>query len=174
MKPKLLLHVCCAPCSTHCIELLKEDYDVTLFFSNPNISPKEEYEKRLENARKVSTVYETPLVEGKYDHKVWLDFIAGLEDEPEKGRRCHRCFPFNLKRAADYANENNFDYFTTTLTISPHKDSKSIFEIGNMLGNFLELDFKKNDGFKKSLSLSEEYDLYLQDYCGCEFSRKAA
>ena len=167
---KLLLHVCCAPCSTHAIELLKKDYDITLFFSNSNIYPKEEYEKRLDNALKIAKAYGLDLIDDRYDHEAWLKFIMGLEDEPEKGKRCEKCFEFNLTRAEECAHLYDFDFFTTTLTISPHKDSKKIFEIGKRLGNFLEIDFKKQDGFKHSIELSKKLDLYRQDYCGCEFS----
>ena len=171
MKSKLLLHVCCAPCSTYAVEIMKEQYDVVLFFSNSNIYPKEEYEKRLSNAKKTAGIYGLQLVEDSYDHDAWLEFIKGLENEPEKGKRCEKCFEFNLSRAAEYVKKNGFSCFTTTLTISPHKDSKVIFEIGRKLGNFLEMDFKKKDGFKHSIELSKKYELYRQDYCGCEFSR---
>ena len=113
-----------------------------------------------------------PLVEDRYDHDAWLAWVAGLEQEPEQGARCLKCFEFNLSRTAAYARENDFDYFTTTLTISPHKHSATICTIGQQLGPFLAIDFKKRDGFKKSLELSRDYDLYRQTYCGCEFSRR--
>ena len=164
MKKKVLLHVCCAPCSTHSIEALKKDYEVSLFFSNSNIYPVEEYEKRLENARKAARAYGLELIEDKYDNEEWMNHVKGLENEPEKGKRCAKCFEYNLKRAADYALSNNFELFTTTLTISPHKDSKVIFSIGKMLGNFLDADFKKNDGFKDSIELSRKHGLYRQNY----------
>ncbi|MBU0615664.1 MAG: epoxyqueuosine reductase QueH [Nanoarchaeota archaeon] len=169
---KILLHVCCAPCSTHSIEALMKEYSVVLFFSNSNIFPQEEYEKRLENARKIASVYGLELIEDIYDHTAWLSFIKGLEDEPEKGKRCEKCFEFNLARAAQKADELGIDHFTTTLTISPHKDSIKIFEIGRRLSDkFLEINFKKKDGFKHSLELSDKHELYRQEFCGCEFSR---
>jgi predicted adenine nucleotide alpha hydrolase (AANH) superfamily ATPase len=166
----LLLHVCCAPCSTAAIERLAGTWDVTLFFSNSNISPESEYEKRLSEARKVSRAMGLPLVEDKYDHHSWLESIKGLESEPEKGKRCEKCFEYNLSRASTYAIENEFEAFTTTLTISPHKDSAVIFKIGKNLGHFLDENFKKKDGFRRSLELSDKQGLYRQDYCGCEFS----
>lgn len=168
---RILLHVCCAPCATHAVETLKREYEVTLFFSNSNISPRAEYERRLAHARKIAAVYECQLVEGSYEHDKWLAAVAGLEDEPEKGKRCLKCFEFNLARAAEFAAENGFALFTTTLTISPHKRSADIFAIGRRLGSFLAIDFKKKDGFKHSLERSREHALYRQDYCGCEFSK---
>jgi predicted adenine nucleotide alpha hydrolase (AANH) superfamily ATPase len=174
---KVLLHVCCAPCSTHAIELLMLEYEVTLFYSDSNIYPREEYEKRLGEARKVAKAYDLELVEDAYDTAGWLEAIKGLEAEPERGKRCPKCFEFNLKRAADYAKCHGFDFFTTTLTISPHKDSKTIFGIGKRLVEntrigFLELDFKKQDGFRHSKELSERHGLYRQNYCGCRFSMR--
>jgi epoxyqueuosine reductase len=170
MKQKVLLHTCCAPCATHAIETLMKEYDVTLFFSNSNISPEEEYEKRFANAKKIAKIYELELIEDKYDHDAWLEHIKGLENEPERGMRCAKCFEHNLKCTADYARNNGFDLFTTTLSISPHKDVALIFGIGMGLGNFLAIDFKKDDGFKHSCDLSREHNLYRQRYCGCEFS----
>jgi predicted adenine nucleotide alpha hydrolase (AANH) superfamily ATPase len=175
MMDKVLLHVCCAPCSTHAVERLKEKHEVVLFYSDSNIDPKEEYEKRLGEARKIAKNYEIILVEDGYDNAAWLEWVKGLEAEPERGKRCPRCFEFNLARAADYAKKNGFGFFTTTLTISPHKDSKIIFGIGKKLADergirFLEIDFKKQDGFKKSLVLSEKHGIYRQGYCGCRFS----
>ena len=167
---KILLHVCCAPCSTHAIEMLMRDYEVVLFFSDSNIWPREEYERRLGEARRIAKAYNLELVEDSYDNEAWMEWIKGLESEPERGKRCPKCFEFNLKKAAEYAKSHGFDYFTTTLTISPHKDSKIIFGIGKALGNFLEIDFKKQDGFKHSLELSKKHELYRQDYCGCKFS----
>jgi predicted adenine nucleotide alpha hydrolase (AANH) superfamily ATPase len=172
---KVLLHVCCAPCSTHAIERLLKEYMVVLFFSDSNIWPKEEYEKRLGEARKIAKAYNLELVEDGYDNDRWMEWISGLEAEPERGARCHKCFEFNLRRAAEYAKAKMFNYFTTTLTIAPHKDSKAVFEVGRMLADkwgvrFLEIDFKKLDGFRHSLELSEKHQLYRQDYCGCRYS----
>jgi predicted adenine nucleotide alpha hydrolase (AANH) superfamily ATPase len=174
---KTLLHVCCAVCGAGAIEELMKDSEVILFFSNSNIFPKDEFEKRLENAKKISEIYGLELVADEYDHDDWLDFIKGLESEPEKGKRCLKCFEFNLRKTAEEAKDLKIENFTTTLTISPHKDSKKIFDIGKRVAydvgvNFLEKDFKKNDGFKKSNELSKKHNLYRQNYCGCEFSLK--
>ncbi|MFO8016048.1 MAG: epoxyqueuosine reductase QueH [Candidatus Woesearchaeota archaeon] len=175
---RLLLHTCCAPCSTHAIELLKDKYEVVLFFSNSNIFPRGEYEKRLDNARKIASVHGLELVEDDYDHESWLSAVKGLESEPEGGKRCLECFRFNIRRARDCAWQRGFDLFTTTLTISPHKDSGSIIRIGHELGGqraipqFLPVDLKKNDGFRRSTELSRKHGLYRQGYCGCEFSMR--
>ncbi len=171
-RKRLLLHVCCAPCSTHSIEVLKQEYDLTLFFSNSNIYPKEEYERRLQNAKKIAEIYSIPLIEERYDHDAWLKHTVGLESEPEKGKRCEKCFEFNLRLTSDCQKAQGFDLFTTTLTISPHKDSQKIFEIAKGFRDFLEINLKKKDGFKKSIELSKKHNLYRQDYCGCEFSMR--
>ena len=170
VKGRILLHVCCAPCGTHSIEVLRRDWDVTLFFSNSNIAPEAEYQRRLATARELASTLGLPLVVDSYDHAAWLESVRGLEDEPEKGKRCAKCFEFNLGRAAAYARANGFDHFTTTLTISPHKSSPLIFGIGERLGGFLAVDFKKQDGFRQSVEASKRLGLYRQDYCGCEFS----
>lgn len=197
---KILLHTCCGPCLTGTIEQLKPqdllnsnldgaqepkrkqarfltEHEIVLFFSNSNIYPEEEYEKRLENAKKVSEIYKMPLITGKYVHEDWLEFIKGLEQEPESGRRCLKCFEFNLTQAAKKAKELRIENFTTTLTISPYKNSNNIFEVGKQVAkqhnlNFIEYDFKDNEGYKKSIELSKKYNLYRQKYCGCEFSLK--
>lgn len=169
-KRKLLLHICCGPCATHPIVLLREEYDITLFFANSNISPEAEYEKRLMEAKRLATVCEVPLKEDNYDHEKWLTWIAGSEKEPEGGERCSKCFEYNLGISAEYAVNNGFDLFTTTLTVSPHKNSKLIFEIGEQVGPFLAVDLKKKDGYRKGVELSKAYNLYRQNYCGCEFS----
>jgi predicted adenine nucleotide alpha hydrolase (AANH) superfamily ATPase len=147
-----------------------DQYDVTFFYTNSNIYPESEYLQRLEEVRRFAAVCDVQLIEDVYDHEAWLTHIAGLEHEPEKGKRCVKCFEFNLGRTAAYAQQNGFDYFTTTLSISPHKHSRTIFDIGTRLGNFLGIDFKKKDGFRHSVELSKKHDLYRQDYCGCEFS----
>jgi hypothetical protein len=170
LKPRILLHVCCAPCATWPIERLRKDYDVTLFFSNSNVAPAAEYEKRLQNVRKLADRLALPLIADAYDHDRWREHVKGLENEPEKGRRCEKCFEFNLNRAADYGRNHGFELFTTSLTVSPHKSSATIFRIARGKGRFLECDFKKENGFKRSRELSRLYDLYRQDYCGCEFS----
>lgn len=169
-KKKLLLHLCCGPCATHPIVLLREEYDITLFFANSNISPEAEYKKRLAEAERLAVICEVPLQEEPYDHEEWLAWVAGSEDEPEGGERCEKCFEYNLGIAAKYAVDNGFDLFTTTLTVSPHKNSKMIFAIGDKVGPFLAVDLKKQDGYRKGVELSKMYELYRQNYCGCEFS----
>ena len=170
---KVLLHVCCAPCATHAIELLKKEHDVSMFFSGSNIYPEDEYRKRLENASRLAKAHGLELIEDSYEHGAWKAFIRGLENEPEKGKRCEKCFEFSLLRTSAYAKENGFDLFSTTLTTSPHKDSGKIFSIGKKLGNFLDIDFKKKEGFLHSIRLSKKLGLYRQEYCGCEFSMKS-
>ncbi len=169
-KKRLLLHICCAPCSTASIERLREKYDVTGFFSNSNIAPEPEYWRRLGEAERLAKEMQIPFVVDSYDHADWLECVKGYENEPEGGARCERCFAFSLSHAATYARDNGFDLYTTTLSISPHKDSLTIFRVGQDLGPFLDVDLKKQDGFRRSLELSREYNLYRQDYCGCEFS----
>jgi len=176
---KVLLHVCCAPCSTYSIEKLQKDYEVTLFFYNPCIFPEAEYKKRLENAKIVAKEMNCKLISPEYNHQEFLDFIKGFEDEPENGLRCLKCFEQRLSKTSEYAFENGFDFFITTLTISPHKNSKKIFKIAEKISkknkiDFLEIDFKKKDGFKKSIELSKKYHLYRQNYCGCEFSLRSS
>ena len=167
---RLLLHVCCGPCATYPVETLRLQFEITLFFSNSNISPDSEYHKRLQHARDLSDACHVPLVEDLRDHNAWLRHVAGMEEEPERGKRCEKCFDFSLRRTARYAGDHEFDLFTTTLTISPHKDSLQIFRVGEKLGPFLAVDLKKKDGFKRSLELSKKLGLYRQTYCGCEFS----
>jgi len=152
--------------------VLRRDWDVTLFFSNSNIAPEAEYERRLTAARQLAAAAALPLVVDAYDHAAWLQAVRGLEDEPERGRRCESCFAFSLGRAAAYAREHGFEAFTTTLTISPHKSSPTLFRIGESLGGFLAMDFKKQDGFRRSVEASRRLGLYRQDSCGCEFSRR--
>jgi predicted adenine nucleotide alpha hydrolase (AANH) superfamily ATPase len=179
MKRKLLLHVCCGPCGTHTINELKKKYDVTAFYYNPNIHPEGEYLRRLANAKKVGDFFKVPLTEADYDVDGWLERIAGMESEPEGGKRCSVCFADRLAATAKYAKEHGFDCFTTTLSISPHKDEKKINAIGEQLAkkhkiNWLHSDFKKNDGFKKSIEMSKDLDLYRQKYCGCFYSVKSS
>ena len=169
---KILLHTCCAPCAAPSGErLLGEDWNITLFYSNSNIFPKTEYKKRLESARKLANIWKAPLIIDSWDHEEWKKYVKGHEKEPEGGSRCSLCFEFNLKRTADKAKELNFDVFTTTLTLGPYKNSKVIFDIASLFPGFMEFNFKKKNGFLRSVELSREYGLYRQNYCGCEFSR---
>ncbi|MFC1753826.1 epoxyqueuosine reductase QueH [Thermoproteota archaeon] len=172
------MHVCCGPCSTHAIEELSKEFDVTLFWSNSNIWPDEEYYKRISAAKRIAVIYDLPIIEDFYDHILWRAAIRGLEKEPEGRKRCAKCFEYNLGKTAEYAANDGYEAFTTTLTISPYKDSKLIFEIGERLGKkhgrkFLARDFKEDHGFDHSRKLSKEYDLYRQNYCGCEFSKRS-
>lgn len=176
-KPRLLLQVCCIGCGAYVVESLKEDYNITLYFYNPNIFPEGEYEKRLEESKRIAKKLKLKLVEGEYNHGGWLDKIKEYEKEPERGERCLICYRDRLSETARQANKKKFDYFSTTLTISPHKDAGAISKIGQELSKkynikYLDRDFKKQDGFKKTCALSKELGLYRQDYCGCEFSYK--
>ncbi len=168
---RVLLHVCCGPCATTAVERLCREARVTLFFSNCNLFPPEEYERRLAAARTLATQYRLPLVEDVYDHQAWREWVRGLEQEPERGARCRRCFEFSLRRAAAHARAHGFDAVATTLTISPHKDTEVIFAAGRAATDaFLEVDFKQDGGFQRSVELSRSHGLYRQQYCGCEFS----
>lgn len=176
---KLLLHVCCGPCSAHVVEELGQEYDVTLFFYNPNICPDPEYKKRLEQARKVARVNKLKILEGEYDNSGWNEFVKMYASEPEGGRRCKLCFEYRLKEAAKQAKKKGFLTFATTLTIGPNKKANVINEIGKRFSQqygigFLEADFKKKDGCLKSLRKSKEIGLYRQNYCGCVYSFKSS
>lgn len=171
---KVLLHVCCGPCAVGSIPKI-EDWDVILFFANSNINTLEEFDKRYNAALTVSSHYSRTIIKEPYNHKAWEDRIKGLEDEPEKGKRCLKCFRYSFELTAKKAKEQNIPYFTSTLTISPHKNSKKIMEIGQEVAseyglNFLMVDFCKDNGFKLSCDLSKELDLYRQKFCGCEYS----
>ena len=185
--PSLLLHACCAPCSSACLERLAFTFKITVFYYNPNITSKEEYQKRvLEEQRFINEFNDKHkgqpdfntigFIEGKYEPDKFYDISRGLEDCPEGGERCHRCYALRLDASASLAVEMHFDYFTTTLTISPLKNADKLNEIGEQLSRkhnacFLPSDFKKKDGYKRSIELSKEYNLYRQNYCGCEFSK---
>ena len=182
-KPSVLLHSCCGPCSTACLERLTDRYYVTVFFYNPNITDAAEYELRRDAQLKVIERFNADLaydakvsfLEGPYEPQAWLAYVTGYEEEPEGGLRCGKCFTMRLEKTALTASLHNFDCFTTTLTVSPHKDSDTILAIGRRLGlqyqiEFLAENFKKKDGYKRSVELSKKYDIYRQDYCGCSFS----
>ncbi|UCB47466.1 MAG: epoxyqueuosine reductase QueH [Spirochaetota bacterium] len=167
----ILVHVCCAPCATSSIEnLLEAGYEVTLFYSNSNIFPEEEYRRRLGFVHWLGDKSGIDVIEDSYNHLSWLKAIKGLENEPEKGKRCIKCFDYNLKQTAVISHKLRIPYFTTTLTLSPHKISKYIFEVGKKYPGYISFDFKKGDGIKRSHLLCKEYDIYRQNYCGCEFS----
>lgn len=175
MDKKLLLHICCAVCASSVIEQLKsEGWQVECFFYNPNIHPDTEYKTRLEDTASLLSKLNVPIYEGIYDKNKWVRRIKGLEKEKEGGRRCQHCFYLRLEETFNEAKIRNIPYFTTTLTISPHKNSKIINSIGRLIGkdSFIAKDFKKKDGFKRAVQLSKEYNLYHQNYCGCVFSQK--
>lgn len=149
---------------------MNDGYDITLFYSNSNIFPEKEYLKRLDETRRLAEIWNVPLIEDFWDHKAWLTFVRGYEKEPEGGHRCAKCFEFNLQRTSEKAKELGFPHYTTTLSLGPYKNSRMIFEIANRFPGFLEYNFKKKNGFLRSVELSKEYNLYRQNYCGCEFS----
>ena len=179
-KPRLLLHACCAPCSSYVLEYLNEHFDITLYFYNPNISPKEEYVFRQAELIRLVGEMGLPItvVSEKYSPEEFFEVSKGLEKEPEGGERCFKCYRLRLLKTAEYAKKNGFQFFTTTLSISPYKNAEKLNEIGGELGEKFEIDylysdFKKKNGYKRSIELSKEYNLYRQDYCGCIFSKEA-
>lgn len=178
----LLLHSCCAPCSSYVLEYLSEYFKITVFYYNPNIYPKEEYEKRVIEQKnfinKLSVKNKISFIEGNYDTNKFFEMAKGLENVKEGGERCYKCYELRLKETALIAQAYGFDYYTTTLSISPYKNAKWINEIGEKLVNeldlnlyFLNSDFKKKNGYKRSIELSNEYNLYRQNYCGCIYSK---
>ena len=179
--PTLLLHACCAPCSSSCIERLSQFFKITIFYYNPNITSSDEYSKRLKEVEsfisKFKTKYPVKLIPGRYDPSEFFEIAKGLENEPERGARCYKCYRLRLKEAASVASQNKFDYFATTLTLSPYKKADWINKIGEELdkeyeSKYLYSDFKKKNGYKRSIELSKEYNLYRQDFCGCIYSMK--
>ncbi len=177
LKKKILLHACCGPCSIHVIDRLSRYFEVSVFYYNPGIHPKEEYDRRLEHLQKVCDLYGARLYEGAYDNSGFLDHIRGYEKEPEGGKRCGLCMEQRLEATVKKAKELGIAMFGTTLTVSPHKDADIINRIGKEISrtygiSFLESNFKKNDGYKKSIELSKKHGLYRQNYCGCQFSQR--
>lgn len=179
--PRLLLHSCCAPCSSYVLEYLSRYFDITVFYYNPNIYPPREYEKRVEEQQeliqKLPVIHPIRFLEGTYEPKDFYKAVKGLEQIPEGGERCFACYRLRMEEAARMASEGGFEYFTTTLSISPLKNAEKINEIGEELGRryqvkHLPSDFKKKNGYKRSVELSGIYGLYRQDYCGCVFSQK--
>lgn len=170
---KVLLHICCGVCAFGCVQRLQEeDYHVEGFFYNPNIYPKEEHKKRKEGLEALRNVFGVTIHEGMYNHREWSKFCSSYAKEPEGGIRCCKCYHLRLGITYEYMKEKNFDYFTSTLTISPHKKSTIILGIGKMVGDasFLAIDFKKKDGFKKTCELAKQHNMYHQNYCGCLYS----
>lgn len=178
--PRLLLHCCCAPCSSYVLEYLSRFFEITCLFYNPNISPAEEYKKRAEELRRL--ISEQPhnnpvsIIVEKYNPKDFFAAVKGYEHIKEGGERCFRCYRLRLEMAAKYAKEYNFDYFCSTLSISPLKNARKLNDIGEELSEIYKIshlpnDFKKKGGYKRSIELSAEYDLYRQNYCGCVFSK---
>ena len=180
-KPRLLLHSCCAPCSSYVLEYLSGYFDITVFYFNPNISPKEEYIKRVDEVKRL--IKEMPacadvkFIEGRYEPSEFYDAVKGLEDAPEGGERCLKCFELRLNEAAKTAAETGAEYVCTTLTISPLKNAENLNRIGEETAarygvKWLPSDFKKKNGYKRSIELSNEYNLFRQNYCGCVFSKR--
>lgn len=188
--PRLFLHSCCAPCSSYCLEYLRKYFRITVFYYNPNISMEPEYRKRVEEQKRLIAAYNVQLetnkemqgyvidiVEGDYEPQEFYSIAKGLEQCPEGGERCFLCYELRLQKTAELAKEYGFDYFATTLTISPLKNAQKLNEIGERLAleydvRWLVSDFKKKNGYKRSIELSAEYDLYRQDYCGCIYSKQ--
>lgn len=182
-RPTLLLHACCAPCSSYVLEYLSLYFDITIFFYNPNISPESEYTFREQELMRL--IKEMPLpsnvkmLSAKYEPTDFYDMAKGLEELAEGGERCKKCYRLRLSKTAKIAKENGFDYFSTTLSISPYKNAEWLNTIGAEEGQFFDVeylfsDFKKKNGYKRSCELSEQYGLYRQNYCGCEFSKRQA
>lgn len=178
--PRLLLHSCCAPCSSYTLEYLSKYFEITVFYFNPNIYPETEFNKRFAEQKKLienlPSKNKITLIQGNYDYNDFLSIAKGYENIPEGGERCFRCYRMRLEKSAELAKEQGFDYFCTTLTISPLKNSQKINEIGFEVAEqygvkWLPSDFKKREGYKRSIELSREYDLYRQNFCGCVFSK---
>lgn len=179
MKEKILLHTCCAPCLTYPYMFLKDKFDVVAFFSNSNISDLNEYNLRLKEFKNFCDLNNIEYYLDSYEKEKWLNEVKGLEEEPEKiGERCPVCFSFRLNKSFNIAKQNGIKFVSTTLTVSPYKDFASIEKVGKRLETlyegvkFLDYNFKKDDGFKKGKQISKEYNLYMQNYCGCEFSKR--
>ena len=179
-RPTLLLHSCCGPCSSYVVTCLKDFFDVTVFYYNPNIFPLGEFKKRIEEQRslieRMPAKHPISFIAGEYDSEKFYQMAKGLEQVPEGGERCFKCFELRLRKTAELAKKGNFDYFTTTLSISPLKNAQALNEIGERIAQetgvkYLDSDFKKKNGYKRSTELSKEYGLYRQDYCGCVYSK---
>jgi len=180
MKQKILVHLCCAICGVALIEKLRENFEPTIFFYNPNIYPAEEYNKRKEAVVELAEIYGIDFVEGKYDTENWMEKVKGKEQEPEQGSRCYDCFEMRLEKSAEFAKENGFEIFTTSLFVSPFKNEKVVNEVGKKVSEksgikFLEMEGvieNKTENWKKTRELSKKYNFYSQKYCGCIFSKR--
>jgi len=177
MKPKLLLHTCCGPCAIYVIEELLKQYQVTVYFYNPNIHPRKEYLARKAEVKNYLEKIEVDFIEGDYNTKDWFDQVRGLEHEPERGRRCDVCFQLRLSGVVKRAKQDGYDAWATTLSISPHKNYQKISQIGQDLSqknqiSFVDRDWKKQDGYKIACNLSSQQGFYRQDYCGCIYSKR--
>jgi predicted adenine nucleotide alpha hydrolase (AANH) superfamily ATPase len=179
--PSLLLHSCCAPCSSYVLEYLSKYFKITIFYYNPNIYPEEEYLRRVKEQqdliKEIDHKYEIKFIEGIYDSNKFYEIAKGFEGQKEGGERCFRCYELRLNEAAKIAKDKGYDYFTTTLSISPYKNASKLNEIGEKLAKQYEIkylysDFKKKNGYKRSIELSNKHNLYRQDYCGCIFSKR--
>lgn len=179
--PRVLLHSCCAPCSSQVLARLSDNFLVTVLYYNPNIEPFSEYEKRKEEQKRFIKSFpsknQISFLDCDYENEKFKVMAKGLENMPEGGERCHKCYTLRMEKTAILAKENNFDYFCTTLSVSPFKNSRVLNEIGNMLEKkydikYLYSDFKKEDGYKKSIEYSKKYNLYRQNYCGCIYSKE--
>lgn len=177
-KPKLLLHACCAPCSSAVLERLSSFFDITILFYNPNITDDKEYKKRKEELERFlkEAKYKIKLFPCSYEKEEFLKVTRGFEKEKEGGKRCYLCYQLRLRKTVEIAKKHHFDYFTTTLSISPHKNAKWLNEIGKELEDayqvrYLYSDFKKKEGYKRSIILAKKYNLYRQNYCGCMYSK---
>ena len=180
ITPTLLLHSCCAPCSSYVLTYLAEYFKITVFYYNPNIYPESEYAYRVNEVKRL--IEELPVkneisfIEGEYNPDIFFETVKGLENEKEGGERCFKCYELRIKEASEIAKRDGFDYYTTTLSISPHKNAEKLNEIGERYADentiHLPSDFKKKNGFKESVRLSEKYNLYRQNYCGCVFSKR--
>ncbi len=178
-KPKLLLHACCAPCSSYVLEYLSCFFDITVYYYNPNITDKNEYTFRINEVKRLIAEMTDNTVhfeQGKYEPNVFFDAVKGMENEKEGGKRCFECYRLRIKNTAEYAKAHGFDYFTTTLSISPLKNAEKLNEIGKeesekVSVKYLFSDFKKKNGYKRSIELSNQYNLYRQNFCGCVYSK---
>lgn len=176
VTPSLLLHACCAPCASYCLEYLAPYFDITILYYNPNITDKDEYAKRLAELRRLAHEFGFNVIDGGYDANIFFEHSKGLEQEPERGKRCEKCFSLRLAKTKELASDK-YEYFASTLTLSPLKNATLINTIGSTLqedgkAKYLPTDFKKKGGYLRSIELSKKYNLYRQNYCGCVFSKR--